>query len=89
MRTFAWNSFYFWPVVQNMHLNILSIFSFGGHIVQLRYGKCSKITNTLLFLFSYKIRGELYSKFSFGEVYHRIYRRKFSFMVTRKRSSKT
>ena len=28
------------------------------------------------------IRGQLYSKSSFGEVYHRIYVRKFSFTVT-------
>ena len=36
---------------------------------------CNKIDKTL--------RGELYSKFSFGEVYRRIYGRKFSFTATR------
>ena len=35
------------------------------------------------------IGGKLYSKFSFGEVYRRIYGRKFSFTATRKRSCKT
>ena len=35
------------------------------------------------------IRGELYSKFSFGEVYHRIYGQKFSFTVTCEWSRKT
>ena len=32
---------------------------------------------------------KLYSKFSFGDVYRRIYGRKFSFTATRKRSRKT
>ena len=34
------------------------------------------------------VRGQPYPKFSFGEVYHRIYGGKFSFTATRKGSSK-
>ena len=37
----------------------------------------------------FDLGGKLYSKFSFGEVYRRIYGRKFSFTATRERSRKT
>ena len=40
-------------------------------------------------LYQYLFRGQLYSKFSFGEEYRRTFGRKFSFTATRERSSKT
>ena len=40
-------------------------------------------------IWSELIREKLYSKFSFGEVYRRIYGRKFSFTATCKPSHKT
>ena len=41
---------------------------------------CSQVVNAT------SIRGKLYSKFSFGEVYLQIYGRKFSFTATHERS---
>ena len=56
-------------------------------ITQILISQSTSLSPSLLLAVT--IREYLYSKFSFGEVYRRIYGRKFSFMATRERSRKT
>ena len=47
------------------------------------------ITHSKFIIFKELFRGKLYSNFSFGEVYRRIYGPKFSFTATHERGRQT